>query len=617
MQAGAHARIPAHAARRRARADHGHRPLPEPRFRRRSRHRTSTPSPWSPWAAIWIPLRYPQVTWTHDVRPRRRHPAARRGFLRPPRRRRRDHRHRRCARRRRLAGCAPRSSTKAISRRARRRNRRSSCTAASAICSRRKSASSTRHWPSARSCARPRRISCACCPSSCRCSPRTVCSLAGSPRLLGTTMWAYDLTGGLRIGKLHKRVSKEEALALHADAARRQHRRVVRVLRRAGRRRAPHAHRRQDRGRVRRRGRQLRDAHRADEGCRGQSDRRARARRRQRDRSASPRGRERDRRVVRRGARPRRHRARDDDPAGQGHPHHRAVVVGAQRDRGRDSRCRRIGARCSSSRGAATAVRTASRTSARPTPTTTDRPTIRRSPPTTSPTSSARSTARRRRRSPRPTSSAPGPGSGRWSRRRRASAPPTSPGATRCTRRRAESSPSPAASSRPTGAWPPTRSTRSSSSSGRGGRSRTKRIPLQGADGWDSADIPKNLAERYGSDGRAVAALERADPELARPLIAELPYSRAEVVYAARAEMAYTVDDVLSRRTRARLLARDASAAVADDVAALMGAELGWTDEERATSGCELPGPDRRRAPCGRVARDRARRTVAPALVIP
>src|SRR6478672_2947786 len=31
-------------------------------------------------------------------------------------------------------------------------------------------------------------------------------------RLLGTTMWAYDLTGGLRIGKLHKRVSKEEAL---------------------------------------------------------------------------------------------------------------------------------------------------------------------------------------------------------------------------------------------------------------------------------------------------------------------------------------------------------------------------------------------------------------------
>jgi glycerol-3-phosphate dehydrogenase len=117
---------------------------------------------------------------------------------------------------------------------------------------------------------------------------------------------------------------------------------------------------------------------------------------------------------------------------------------------------------------------------------------------------------------------------------------------------------------------------------GRGaGRSHTKRIALEGAAGWDAPDIPKNLAERYGSDGREVATLERSDPELAKPLIAELPYSRAEVVYAARAEMARTVDDVLSRRTRARLLARDASAVAAEDVAALMAGELGWSDDER------------------------------------
>ncbi len=117
---------------------------------------------------------------------------------------------------------------------------------------------------------------------------------------------------------------------------------------------------------------------------------------------------------------------------------------------------------------------------------------------------------------------------------------------------------------------------------GRGGRSRTKRVTLAGADGWDAPDIPKHLAERYGRDGREVAALERSDPQLAKPLIEQLPYSRAEVVYAARAEMARTVDDVLSRRTRARLLARDASAEVADDVAALMANELGWSDDERA-----------------------------------
>ncbi|MDQ1382578.1 MAG: glycerol-3-phosphate dehydrogenase [Actinomycetota bacterium] len=116
---------------------------------------------------------------------------------------------------------------------------------------------------------------------------------------------------------------------------------------------------------------------------------------------------------------------------------------------------------------------------------------------------------------------------------------------------------------------------------GRGGKSRTKQIKLHGATGWDADGVPRNLAERYGSDGRVVAALERSDAQLARPLIDDLPYSRAEVVYAARAEMARTVDDVLSRRTRARLLARDASAAVAEDVATLMAGELGWSDEER------------------------------------
>jgi glycerol-3-phosphate dehydrogenase len=116
---------------------------------------------------------------------------------------------------------------------------------------------------------------------------------------------------------------------------------------------------------------------------------------------------------------------------------------------------------------------------------------------------------------------------------------------------------------------------------GRGGKSRTKRLALFGADGWNAPDIPPHLAERYGAAGRAVAALERQDAELARPLIDGLPYSRGEVVYAVREEMACSVDDVLSRRTRARLLARDASAEAAGDVAQLLGAELGWNEQER------------------------------------
>jgi glycerol-3-phosphate dehydrogenase len=39
---------------------------------------------------------------------------------------------------------------------------------------------------------------------------------------------------------------------------------------------------------------------------------------------------------------------------------------------------------------------------------------------------------------------------------------------------------------------------------------------------------------------------------------------------------------VLSRRTRARLLARDASAGAADDVAALIAPVVGLTDDEAA-----------------------------------
>ena len=111
--------------------------------------------------------------------------------------------------------------------------------------------------------------------------------------------------------------------------------------------------------------------------------------------------------------------------------------------------------------------------------------------------------------------------------------------------------------------------------------SRTKRVRLHGAAGWDAPELPAELASRYGSDAREVLALARADTDLAEPIVPGLAYTKAEVVYATREEMARTVDDVLSRRTRARLLARDASADAAVGVAALMAADLGWSDAER------------------------------------
>lgn len=114
-------------------------------------------------------------------------------------------------------------------------------------------------------------------------------------------------------------------------------------------------------------------------------------------------------------------------------------------------------------------------------------------------------------------------------------------------------------------------------------RSPTKKLRLRGADGFDDAlAVDEHLANRYGGEARVLRAMEEQRPDLAQPLVAGLPYRRVEAAYAVRYEMARTVDDVLARRTRARLLARDASAAAADDVAAVLGVELGWTLAEQS-----------------------------------
>jgi glycerol-3-phosphate dehydrogenase len=112
-------------------------------------------------------------------------------------------------------------------------------------------------------------------------------------------------------------------------------------------------------------------------------------------------------------------------------------------------------------------------------------------------------------------------------------------------------------------------------------RTKTKRERLLGAEGAP-AGTSTHLAGRYGDEAPEVLALVAADPDLGRPLVPGLPYLRAEAVHSVRHEMARTVDDVLSRRTRGRLQARDATAAVATDVAALIAPELGWTKAEAA-----------------------------------
>jgi glycerol-3-phosphate dehydrogenase len=127
------------------------------------------------------------------------------------------------------------------------------------------------------------------------------------------------------------------------------------------------------------------------------------------------------------------------------------------------------------------------------------------------------------------------------------------------------------------------------------GRSLTEQIELAGgrlerdvkteaeraaSDYGVSVDTASHLMETYGGNFRAVLEIASESEELKTPLAADLPHIEAEVIYAARAEMAATVEDFLSRRTRIALVAPDHGRGCAARVAALMGRELGWSSNE-------------------------------------
>ncbi len=114
-------------------------------------------------------------------------------------------------------------------------------------------------------------------------------------------------------------------------------------------------------------------------------------------------------------------------------------------------------------------------------------------------------------------------------------------------------------------------------------RSSSKRCKLIGARGFDRSALEgpnAHLASRYGTEATKVLAIAAERPELARPLIDGLPYLAAEAIFAVRHEMALTLDDVLSRRTRARILDRRASVNGARRVAELIAPELGWSQSD-------------------------------------
>ncbi|MEJ3743343.1 glycerol-3-phosphate dehydrogenase/oxidase [Actinomycetes bacterium KLBMP 9797] len=127
--------------------------------------------------------------------------------------------------------------------------------------------------------------------------------------------------------------------------------------------------------------------------------------------------------------------------------------------------------------------------------------------------------------------------------------------------------------------------------------SRTDQLPLLGADGYQAmwrdrldmarrhgvqAGVLEHLLERYGTLTLDLLALIQADPLLASPLAGAPEYLAAEVAYAARAEGALHLDDVLTRRTRISIETAHRGAESAEHAAEIMGAVLGWDAAVRA-----------------------------------
>ena len=116
--------------------------------------------------------------------------------------------------------------------------------------------------------------------------------------------------------------------------------------------------------------------------------------------------------------------------------------------------------------------------------------------------------------------------------------------------------------------------------------SKTKTLSLHGARGARSSTRPQDahLYSRYGNHASDLKKMMAQDLTLEDELVPGLPYLRCEAIYAVTHEMAVSVDDVLTRRTRARLLDRRACVAVARDVATLIGPYLGWDDATKEAS---------------------------------
>ncbi len=108
----------------------------------------------------------------------------------------------------------------------------------------------------------------------------------------------------------------------------------------------------------------------------------------------------------------------------------------------------------------------------------------------------------------------------------------------------------------------------------------TRTLPIHGF----STNPDNGVYSIYGSDAEKLQALIESNDALSEPVHPDYPFTRAQVVWAVRAEMARTVEDVLARRVRLLFLDAKAASESAEIVANLMAEELGydssWKNEQ-------------------------------------
>ncbi|KAA0022660.1 glycerol-3-phosphate dehydrogenase/oxidase [Antrihabitans cavernicola] len=123
----------------------------------------------------------------------------------------------------------------------------------------------------------------------------------------------------------------------------------------------------------------------------------------------------------------------------------------------------------------------------------------------------------------------------------------------------------------------------------------TGKVPLIGAEGYFAlvnqtlhlGEIyglhpyrVKHLLDRYGSLIDEVVELAKTQPELLQPLTDAPSYLQMEVVYAATAEGALHLEDILARRTRISIEYAHRGTRCAEQVARLVAPILGWDEAD-------------------------------------